>query len=307
MAQDLGEVPSPRGSLTAVLAVRTLSSPWDTTFSELVETATSDLLLLSPYISRRPLDALLTIISRRNRLATIHLQVVTDLSAASLAAETIDVAGLQRVLKEVPNACLTHLPRLHAKVYIADGRLAVVTSGNLTEGGLSRNYEFGLRIHDRALVSEIKGEAQAYARLGGDVSQEALADIRTTADTLVALRKRAERDVNQTLKQALKAQSRLAELKLLHVRAQGKTTHGILADTLLYLLRSGPRTTVDLHRMVQHIHPDICDDSVDRVIDGVHFGKKWKHYVRTAQQHLKKKALVAHEHGRWYRTSGSGP
>jgi carbamoyl-phosphate synthase large subunit len=72
------------------------------------------------------------------------------------------------------------------------------------------------------------------------------------------------------------------------------------------LLRSGPRTTVDLHRMVQRIHPDICDDSIDRVIDGVHFGKKWKHYVRTAQQHLKKKDLVAHENGRWYRTSRGG-
>ncbi len=292
--------------MTTVLAVRTLSSPWDTTFSELIESATSDLLVLAPCITRRPLDALLSIISRCNRLATIHLQVVTDLSATSLAAETIDVAGLQRILKEVPNACLTHLPRLHAKVYIADSRLAVVTSGNLTEGGLSRNYEFGLRIHDGALVTEIKDEAQAYARLGGDVSREALADIKTTADTLVALRKRAEREVNQPLKQALKAQSRVAELKLLRVRAQGKTTHGILADTVLYLLRSGPRTTVDLHRMIQRIHPEICDDSVDRVIDGVHFGKKWKHYVRTAQQHLKKKALVAHEHGCWYRTSRAG-
>ena len=292
--------------MTAVLAVRTLSSPWDAAFSELVETATSDLLLLSPYISRRPLDALLTIISRRDRLATIHLRVVTDLSATSLAAETIDVAGLQRVLKEIPHACVTHLPKLHAKVYIADRHLAVVTSGNLTEGGLNRNYEFGLRIHDSALVTEIKDEAQSYAQLGGDVSREALADIKTTADTLVALRKRAERDVNQSLKQALKTQSRLAELKLLRVRAQGKTTHGILADTLLYLLRSGSRATVDLHRMVQRIHPDICDDSVDRVIDGVHFGKKWKHYVRTAQQHLKKKALVAHEHGRWYRTDRAG-
>ena len=288
--------------MTATLAVRTLASPWETTFSELVEAATSSLLLLSPYISRRPLDTLLDIIRRRHRLATIHVQLVTDLSPTSLAAETIHVAGLQRVLEQLPNASLTHLPRLHAKVYIADGRLAVVTSGNLTEGGLSRNYEFGLQVHDSALVTGINEEAQAYARLGGDVSREALADIKTTADALVALRKQAERSVGTPLKQALKAQSRLAELKLLHVRARGKTTHGILADTVLYLLRSSPRTTVDLHHLIQRIPPDICDDSVDRVIDGVHFGKKWKHYVRTAQQHLKKKGLVAHEKGRWYRT-----
>jgi hypothetical protein len=46
--------------------------------------------------------------------------------------------------------------------------------------------------------------------------------------------------------------------------------------------------TAELHPLIQRIHPDLCDDSVDRVIDGKHFGKKWKHAVRTAQQHLKK-------------------
>ena len=169
--------------------------------------------------------------------------------------------------------------------------------------GSIEELRFGLRVQDSVLVADIKEEAQAYARLGGDVSREALADIKTTADALVALRKQAERSVSTPLKQALKAQARLAELKLLRVRARGKTTHGILADTVLYLLRSSPRTTVDLHRLVQRIHPDICDDAVDRVIDGVHFGKKWKYYVRTAQQHLKKKGLVAHEQGRSYRTN----
>ena len=48
-------------------------------------------------------------------------------------------------------------------------------------------------------------------------------------------------------------------------------------------------------RRVAAIHPDLCDDSVDRVINGIHFGKKWKHAVRTAQQSLKNKGTIVLE------------
>jgi len=52
---------------------------------------------------------------------------------------------------------------------------------------------------------------------------------------------------------------------------------------------------------VQQIHPDLCDDTIDRVIDAVHFGKKWKHYVRNAQQALKRKGLIDFDGQRWFR------
>jgi phosphatidylserine/phosphatidylglycerophosphate/cardiolipin synthase-like enzyme len=41
----------------------------------------------------------------------------------------------------LPRFELTHLPGLHAKVYPADDRLAVVTSANLTESGITGNCE----------------------------------------------------------------------------------------------------------------------------------------------------------------------
>jgi hypothetical protein len=50
---------------------------------------------------------------------------------------------------------------------------------------------------------------------------------------------------------------------------------------------------------VQAIHPDLCDDSIDRVIDGEHFGKKWKHQVRSAQSYLKRIGSVQLRDGKW--------
>lgn len=282
--------------------IRPLPSPWDATFSKLVATVTSQLLILSPYITRQPVEKVLAILKQNNRNQTVRLRVVTDLSPPSLASQSLDVGALLLLIEQLPNASVTHLPRLHAKVYVADQTCAVITSANMTDSGLSQNYEFGVYLSDPMLVARVRTDAEAYAGLGGDVSRDDLADLKGTTDELAALWKKAEHGLRARLRKALNEQTKLAQLKLLRVRARGKTTHGIFGDTLMYLLAHGPQRTVDLHLMIQRIHPDLCDDSINRVIDGVHFGKKWKHFVRTAQQHLKRRALITYEQGRWYRT-----
>ena len=79
--------------------------------------------------------------------------------------------------------------------------------------------------------------------------------------------------------------------------------HTVFARTIAYLLGTHRQLlTVQMHRYIQELHPDLCDDSVDRVIEGKHFGKKWKHAVRTAQQALKKRKLVAYSDGLWRAT-----
>jgi len=43
---------------------------------------------------------------------------------------------------------------------------------------------------------------------------------------------------------------------------------------------------------------------VDRIIGDVHFGKKWKHYVRNAQQYLKRHGEIEFDGERWHLTQG---
>lgn len=57
--------------------------------------------------------------------------------------------------------------------------------------------------------------------------------------------------------------------------------------------------THEIHPLVEGIHPDLCDNSVDRVINGVHFGKRWKHMVRNAQQSLKAQGLIEIDNRNW--------
>lgn len=91
------------------------------------------------------------------------------------------------------------------------------------------------------------------------------------------------------------------QTKILRNRIKGRTINAIFAETINYLLESrGPLSTPELHRFIQDIHPDICDDSIDRIIDGQHFGKKWKHLVRSAQQYLKRNNIIYLEADKWY-------
>lgn len=54
-----------------------------------------------------------------------------------------------------------------------------------------------------------------------------------------------------------------------------KQSNEIFSNTILYLLKKrNGLSTYEMHPRIQEIHPDICDDSIDRVINGQHFGKK---------------------------------
>jgi hypothetical protein len=120
---------------------------------------------------------------------------------------------------------------------------------------------------------------------------------------LKATRQEADKSIKTKLRAAFEQRTEAAKLELFKARARGKTTHGIFCDTVLYLLeREGPLRTGELHPLIQHIHPDLCDDTIDRVIDGVHFGKRWKHYVRNTQQALRRKGLIGFDGQRWFRT-----
>ncbi len=80
-----------------------------------------------------------------------------------------------------------------------------------------------------------------------------------------------------------------------------KSRQAELRDAVVTVLRThGPLTTEDLHPQVQRMLPQICDDSEDRIIEGKSFGKKWKHWVRSAQQALKREGSIQlRDDGRW--------
>lgn len=285
--------------------VSIVRSPWTETLERLVSLVDDNLLIVSPFVKRSAIERVLKELDRRGRCASVRLGLVTDLRPESALAGSMDLDAIADIGRSVPGFELTHLPSVHAKVYVADCRMAVVTSGNLTEPGLLGNVEYGVALAEEGIVKEVRSDLENYASLGAKVSIDDVAALSSEMKDLKILFQAAERSIRDRARRAFREKLASTNLRLLRHRAKGKTTHAIFSDTLRFLIAKGPLRTEDLHPLVQLLHPDLCDDSTDRVIDGVHFGKKWKHYVRNAQQYLKRHGEIQFDGERWTLVSHS--
>jgi hypothetical protein len=118
--------------------------------------------------------------------------------------------------------------------------------------------------------------------------------------------KQQQSSATRALRLEFQRKVRVAEDELVRLRLAGGAMHTVFAKTIFYLLgKHGPMLTEQLYSKIESIHPDLCDNSVDRVIDGKSFGKKWKHAVRTAQQQLKRRGLITLHDGRWTLTGAT--
>lgn len=283
----------------STLSVELLPSPWSSTLFDLVRSVKASLFVASPFLSAGPLNRIAQIINEKDT-SSARVDIVTNLSVDHLLSGSLDVAALLRFKQHVPHSSVIYLPSLHAKVYIADSETAVVTSGNLTNNGLSGNREYGVLLRDTEVVARVRSDLTRYAALGNEVSLDTLGAINEATQELKIVRQQVDRSINAKLRAAFRRKTEATHLELLKARAQGNSTHRIFYDTILYLLESkGPLRTAELHPLIQQIHPDLCDDSIDRIVGGVHFGKKWKHHVRGAQVSLRRQGRINYDNGLW--------
>lgn len=281
------------------MTVVPLGRSWKESLASLLSGAESEVLISSPYVTQRGTEFMVEHSSPDMR-TNGRIMLLTNLSPLNVAQGATSPEAIQSLIEAFPQATVRHLPRLHAKVYVADLNRAIVTSGNLTAGGLDLNYEYGLVLDQASTVEIIRNDITEYASLGAVIGLERIVTYRQVAEqTRVAFREQ-QRTVSRSARRLFEEALRDADDELIKLRVAEGPIHTVFARTILYLLRrEGPLATERLHPLVQEIHPDLCDDSVDRVINSVRFGKKWKHAVRTAQQQLKKRELIELQDGLW--------
>jgi phospholipase D-like protein len=282
-----------------------VKGPWGAQLLELLSAANEDLLLACPFITRTITQWISRHLASIGKDPDLHITCITNIKPSSVLAGSLELDGLADLAGRFSNFDLFHMPSLHAKVYAADRECAIVTSGNLTEGGLTGNCEYGVILHDPDQVKEIRGDFEAYARLGALISVEEAVTLAEDLSGLRGLYQATERKVIKEAGSLFRRKLLETQERVLRFRARGTSTHAIFCNTVEYLLSKGPLRTVELHPLVQRMHPDICDDRTDRVIDGVNFGKKWKHHVRTAQQALKRAGKIEFDGQMWHLTAVS--
>lgn len=272
-----------------------VSSPAEQGFLQIIQQAKERLFIATPYIKEYGVNIVL------DHAHANKIQLLTNLDIMNITGSGFDISALLKLWDRF-DLQVSSLGKLHAKVYVADNHAAFVTSANLTRGGLKENYEYGIILRNAPVVAAMLDDMATYFNLGNLFSRETLADMTTDIIEIHKLQRELDATTQaRQLRKALAQQEDVLKTKFLVNRTKaGRTVNAIFADTIKYLLRTrGPLSTQELHPLIQNIHPDICDDTIDRVINGQHFGKKWKHLARNAQQYLKHSGAIELRNGRW--------
>lgn len=290
---------NPPSHVSPLSRTTVLAGAWQRTFEAVLASASQRITLCAPYITEHGADIVRTVRDKTNG-SGLSVLVLTDLSPLAICAGATDPASVAALRALFPASRSVHLPRLHAKVYTADRARAIVTSGNLTYGGLMCNHECGLLVDDPVAAAQIDDEVTAYAGLGAEVGAATLNEMCDLAVDARAAYKAQTASASRESTRRLRAVLKSASDTLVRARLAEGPIHTVFAKSIEFLLRRhGPLSTEAMHPMIQQMHPDLCDDTVDRVIDGKRFGKKWKHAARTAQQQLKKRGTIALINGAW--------
>jgi phosphatidylserine/phosphatidylglycerophosphate/cardiolipin synthase-like enzyme len=279
--------------------IELLNRNWSKSLSNIFAEAKDEIFISSPYATKDGSTFFLKNTSKEFR-QNGKLVFLTNLSPQNISQGSTDPKAFDILQKEIKNISIWHLPNLHAKVYICDKSKAIITSGNFTAGGFYNNFEYGIKVLDSKYSHLIYNDIFSYSQLGSNITQETLKIYLEISEQIKESVKEQQKEIKTSVANKFKALFQEAENQLIKERLNIGPIHSIFSKTILYVLgKYGALSTEELHIYVKQIHPDLCDDSIDRVIDGRHFGKKWKHYVRNSQQHLKRNGLIKLENGIW--------
>lgn len=274
--------------------------PLRAALAEVVQSASEDLLIAAPYIKQVEANWVCDQLGRNRSDQHVKLRVLTDIRSDSVLTGFLDVDALEMFHKRHTQTEVVSLPRLHAKVYVADTCRALVTSANLTPAGLDQNFEYGVCLEDSALVCKVRSDIESYARLGNVLSNAELQSLLQVAQKLKNEYERLTKRGSRKLRADFNRTLRRAQTQFLSAQVGKRSAHDLFAEAILYVLSQGPPlSTKELHPRVQTFLPDLCDDTAELVINGQRFGKRWKHAVRNAQQSLKRSGKIAFDGQHW--------
>ncbi len=132
------------------MKVEIITNPSTDVFLDLVRSS-KEQLFASPFIKANIATMILD-----NKPRESKMSLMTSYKLTNFYRSSSDLAALKSFIENKID--VRNFPLLHAKTYIFDSVRAIITSGNLTLGGLQNNYECGVLIHDSNTVSRLKSD-----------------------------------------------------------------------------------------------------------------------------------------------------
>ncbi len=266
-----------------------LSGPWRNDLASIASAARESLVVVAPFIKEEEA----TWFCKQLRPG-IEVITLANISTDAISASALDLAALRRFAEVSPASRLVALSNLHAKVFVADDKAAIVTSGNLTRSALDRNIEYGVLLHEPELVRTVREDMLSFERLGSEVDARTLSELAPLEKELREARASISDSAPISTRQRFRAALNRARPAFASMQVGDRSAHAVFGDTIQFVLARGPQTTKAIEEEVKQLLPDLCDDSEYFFIKGVRYGKTWKRRLRHAQQHLKRRGSVTY-------------
>ncbi|MDR2587866.1 MAG: phospholipase D-like domain-containing protein [Spirochaetales bacterium] len=268
------------------MSVTLLKSPFENKFRDVLCKTRQEIIFSSPYINHEGVSILLDSIGN---IADKSIQILTNLSARNIIDNVTQPIALLKIYNTFKKTIISSLNKLHAKIYIIDESYAIITSANLTNGGIRTNFEYGVLIDDSQLIKTIKQDVLDYVSLGHIFDKPFLARIHKESQKIERVQDKTFKERNDfELKLLLEQGQKINDIFIKRYKNK-ETRHSIFVKTVRFLLENHSQlTTLDLYELVKDIHPEMCDDTIE-----YHNEKRWKIEVRQALFFWRRKGIVA--------------
>ena len=269
--------------------VQLLSGAWRSYLRDIASAATRSILIVAPYIKNDEAAWLCDHV--RPGIEAITL---TNLDREAVSTSALDLTALQRLVQMSPSSRLFGLSNLHAKVFVADEKAAIVTSGNLTRSGLDSNIEYGVLLRQPRIVRAVREDMLSFTPLGNQIDSDTLAKLLPLESELRLARENINRSPTPDAQRRFDTVMREARVALVSAQLGNRTAHAAFGDAIQFVLAKGPQSTKIIEQEVRQLMPALCDDNEYFMIKGERYGKTWKRRLRHAQLHLKWRGVLAY-------------
>lgn len=125
-----------------------IKTPSHNKFYGLIKEAKENIYLCAPFIKKSIVDKIL-----ENKSYEIEMVVITSANISNFMCGSLDISAIKELIKK--GVTVRNYQNLHAKIYIFDRKKVLVTSANLTNNALYKNFEYGVLIDDSLVADKI--------------------------------------------------------------------------------------------------------------------------------------------------------
>ena len=123
-------------------------------------THTTKLKVVSPFVKEQVIRKV------QGQFDFDNFELITRFNLRDFASNVSSLEGLKYSVES--GASVFGIRELHSKIYLFDNRAAIITSANLTSGGLINNYECGIYLTDTVTIQSLHDYFNELKRIAGE-------------------------------------------------------------------------------------------------------------------------------------------